>query len=144
MNVSKKLEYVLFIAWATSFVATSGSLFLSEIMKYEPCTLCWYQRIFMYPLVILLGIGIVKKDYKISIYSLFISSIGICISIYHYLIQKVPSLSKNLTCGRVPCTGDFLDWFGFITIPLLCLIAFLIIIICSSILIKINKEIQTI
>ncbi|MRA58622.1 disulfide bond formation protein B, partial [Bacillus thuringiensis] len=64
MNVSKKLEYVLFIAWATSFVATSGSLFLSEIMKYEPCTLCWYQRIFMYPLVILLGIGIVKKDYK--------------------------------------------------------------------------------
>lgn len=141
MNVSKKLEYVLFIAWATSFVATSGSLFLSEIMKYEPCTLCWYQRIFMYPLVILLGIGIVKKDYKISIYSLIISSIGICISIYHYLIQKVPSLSENSTCGRVPCTGDFLDWFGFITIPLLCLIAFLIIIICSSILIKVNKEI---
>lgn len=140
-NTEKKLEYLLFIAWAVSFIATIGSLYLSEIMKYEPCTLCWYQRILMYPLVVLLGAAIIRKDYKIGIYSLIIAIIGACISAYHYLLQKVSFFStSSATCGRVPCTGDYLDWFGFITIPFLALIAFLIIIICSVILIKISKE----
>ncbi|MBJ7961543.1 disulfide bond formation protein B [Bacillus cereus group sp. N28] len=139
MNTTKKSENILFIAWATSFIATSGSLYFSEIMKYEPCTLCWYQRIFMYPLVIILGIAIVKKDYKINIYSLILSIIGAFISTYHYLIQKVPYLSNTSTCGRIPCTGDYLNWFNFITIPFLCLISFIIISICSFILFKSNK-----
>ncbi|MEK4815172.1 disulfide oxidoreductase [Bacillus sp. FSL L8-0287] len=140
MNTTKKLDNILFIAWATSFIATSSSLYLSEIMKYEPCTLCWYQRIFMYPLVIILGIAITNKDYKVSIYSLILSTIGISISTYHYLIQKIPQLSNISTCGRIPCIGDYLNWFGFITIPFLCLIAFLIIIICSTTIININKK----
>ncbi|KAF6544496.1 disulfide bond formation protein B, partial [Bacillus sp. EKM202B] len=80
MNTTKKSENILFISWATSFIATSSSLYLSEIMKYEPCTLCWYQRIFMYPLVIILGIAIINKDYKVSTYSLILSIIGISIS----------------------------------------------------------------
>ncbi|MED3269751.1 MULTISPECIES: disulfide oxidoreductase [Bacillus] len=140
MNTQKKLENILFIAWATAFIATSSSLYLSEIMKYEPCTLCWYQRIFMYPLVIILGIAITNKDYKISIYGLILSTIGISISTYHYSIQKIPQLSNISTCGRIPCTDDYLNWFGFITIPFLCLIAFLIIIICSTAIININKK----
>ncbi|MGH0521673.1 disulfide oxidoreductase [Bacillus toyonensis] len=140
MNTAKKLDNILFIAWATSFIATSSSLYFSEIMKYEPCTLCWYQRIFMYPLVIILGIAITNKDYKISTYSLILSIIGISISTYHYLMQKIPHLSNISTCGRIPCTGDYLNWFGFITIPFLCLIAFLIIIICNTLIIKINKK----
>lgn len=140
MRREKKLENLLFITWAISFIATSGSLYLSEIMKYEPCNLCWYQRISMYPLVILLGIAIIKKDYKISTYSLTISTVGFFISTYHYLIQKVPILSNITTCGRVPCTGDYLNFYEFITIPFLCLIAFLIIIICSLLLIKLDKE----
>ncbi|MDM5155662.1 disulfide oxidoreductase [Bacillus sp. DX1.1] len=140
-NKEKKLEYILFNAWAVAFIATIGSLYLSEVMKYEPCTLCWYQRILMYPLVVLLGAAIIRKDYKIGIYSLIIAIVGACISIYHYLLQKVFFFSTNgATCGRIPCTGDYLDWFGFITIPLLALIAFLIIVICSFILIKISKE----
>lgn len=139
MNTTKKLENILFLSWATSFIATSGSLYFSEILKYEPCTLCWYQRIFMYPLVIILGVAIVKKDYKISIYSLILSIIGSFISTYHYLIQKVPYLSTTSTCGRIPCTGDYLNWFDFITIPFLCLISFIIISICSFILFKSNK-----
>ncbi|MDM5189180.1 disulfide oxidoreductase [Bacillus sp. DX4.1] len=140
-NKEKKLEYILFNAWAVAFIATLGSLYLSEVMKYEPCTLCWYQRILMYPLVVLLGAAIIRKDYKIGIYSLIIAIVGACISIYHYLLQKVSFFSTNgATCGRTPCTGDYLDWFGFVTIPLLALIAFLIIIICSFILIKISKE----
>ncbi|HDX9707084.1 TPA: disulfide bond formation protein B, partial [Bacillus thuringiensis] len=73
MFISKKTENIVFIAWAVSFIATCGSLYLSEILKFEPCNLCWYQRIFMYPLVILLGVAIIKKDYAVSVYSLIIS-----------------------------------------------------------------------
>ncbi|EJR26671.1 MULTISPECIES: disulfide oxidoreductase [Bacillus cereus group] len=141
MNNEKRLELTLFIIWATSFIATTSSLYLSEIMKYEPCSLCWYQRIFMYPLVIILGIATVKKDYKISIYSLILSIIGGSISFYHYLMQKLPLLSNDkATCGRVPCNTDYLDWYGIITIPLLAFIAFIIIISGSIIIIKIQKR----
>ncbi|WP_249686020.1 disulfide oxidoreductase, partial [Bacillus velezensis] len=70
--------------WGASFIATLGSLYFSEIMKFEPCVLCWYQRIFMYPFVLWLGIAVVKKDYLIASYSLPIASIGACISLYHY------------------------------------------------------------
>ena len=61
---------------------------LFEIMKFEPCVLCWYQRIFMYPFVLWLGIAVAKKDYRIASYSLPIATIGACISLYHYAIQK--------------------------------------------------------
>ncbi|UOB98927.1 MULTISPECIES: disulfide oxidoreductase [Bacillus cereus group] len=140
MYKQKKQEQILFIAWAISFIATTGSLYLSEIMKFEPCTLCWYQRIFMYPLTIILGVSIIKKDYKIGNHSLILSLIGASISIYHYSIQKISFLSNSSTCGRIPCTADYLNWFGFITIPLLALIAFLIIIICSFSLIRYSKK----
>ncbi|MDZ5610621.1 disulfide oxidoreductase, partial [Bacillus pseudomycoides] len=111
MDNTKKLEYILFSAWCVSLIATLGSLYLSEIMKYEPCTLCWYQRILMYPLVLLLGTAIIRKDYRIGIYSLVLAIIGACIAAYHYSLQKIPFLSENGTlCGRIPCTGDYLDW----------------------------------
>lgn len=143
MEREKKQEYALLIAWGASFIATLGSLYFSEIMKLEPCTLCWYQRILMYPFVLLLGIAVAKKDYHIATYSLPIASIGACISLYHYALQKVPALSDaGAVCGRVPCTGEYINWFGFITIPFLALVGFSIIIICSIILIKTNKEIK--
>lgn len=93
MGREKKQEYALFAAWGASFIATLGSLYFSEIMKFEPCVLCWYQRIFMYPFVLWLGIAVVKKDYRIASYSLPIASIGACISLYHYAIQKIAAFS---------------------------------------------------
>ncbi|AWC27634.1 disulfide oxidoreductase [Bacillus cytotoxicus] len=139
MDREKKQEYALLTAWGASFIATLGSLYFSEIMKFEPCVLCWYQRIFMYPFVLWLGIAIAKKDYRIASYSLPIASIGACISLYHYGIQKISALSEvGAVCGRVPCTGEYINWFGFITIPFLALIGFMTIIICSFIIIK-NK-----
>ncbi|PEO44450.1 disulfide oxidoreductase [Bacillus toyonensis] len=140
-NIEKKLDYILLSAWSVSFVATLGSLYLSEIMKYEPCTLCWYQRILMYPLFLLLGTAILRKDYKIGIYSLIFAIVGACIATYHYSLQIIPFSLKNVAvCGKISCTGDYLNWFGFITIPFLALLAFLIIIICSFILMKLSKE----
>ena len=68
-NQKESRETLLFIAWAASVIAMFGSLYFSEIRQYEPCELCWYQRILMYPFVVILGIATVKKDYKISLYS---------------------------------------------------------------------------
>lgn len=133
----KKVENLLSIAWIASFIATLGSLYFSEIMQYTPCDLCWYQRIFMYPLVIILGIGVFKKDASIALYTLILSGIGGCISIYHYSIQKIDFLGENsISCGIVPCTGEYINWLGFITIPFLALIAFIIIFVASLLLLK--------
>lgn len=142
MNNQKDIrDILLFIAWATSVIAMFGSLYFSEIRQYEPCELCWYQRILMYPLVIILGIGSVRKDFRISLYSMVLSTIGACLSLYHYSIQKISFLADVApACGRVPCTGAYINWFGFITIPFLALIAFIIIFICSLVIWRKTKE----
>ena len=84
----EKSKNMLYLPHGELFIATLGSLYFSEIMKFEPCVLCWYQRIFMYPFVLWLGIAVAKKDYRIASYSLPIATIGACISLYHYAIQK--------------------------------------------------------
>lgn len=133
---------LIFIAWAISAAAMFGSIFFSEILHYEPCELCWYERIAMFPLFIILGIAAVRKDYQISIYSMVLSLIGAGLSLYHYGIQKLPLLLNSpLSCGRIPCTEHYINWFGFITIPLLGFIAFLSIFIISIIIYKKNKEV---
>nr|WP_309099031.1 disulfide oxidoreductase [Fredinandcohnia onubensis] len=137
----KILETYLFIAFAAALISTLGSLYFSEIQKFVPCELCWYQRIFMYPLVIILGIAIFKKNYSIALYTFILSLIGGSISIYHYLVQKIPAVGENsLACGVVPCSGQYINWFGFVTIPFLALIGFTIIAITSFITLKKLKE----
>ncbi|MDT9023379.1 disulfide oxidoreductase [Rossellomorea yichunensis] len=139
--MNKKADSMLFLAWASSLIATMGSLYFSEIMKYEPCVLCWYQRILMYPMVILLGLAYVRKDFQAAFYSTILSGIGLLVSLYHYSIQKVSILTESApACGRVPCTGEYINLFGFITIPFLALTGFLIIFIASVIVLKALKE----
>ncbi|GFN33083.1 disulfide oxidoreductase [Paenibacillus xylaniclasticus] len=121
-------NYGIVMAWIVSFVATAGSLFLSEVMHFEPCRLCWFQRIFMYPLVILLGMAAYRGDRRMASYTLPLSVIGGLISAYHYAEQKIPGLAKLMPCSvGVPCNEDYLDWFGVITIPLMAFIAFVLI-----------------
>ncbi|MGJ7919375.1 disulfide oxidoreductase [Neobacillus sp. LXY-4] len=130
-------ESLLFIAWGTSVIAMFGSLFFSEIQKFEPCELCWYQRILMYPMVIILGAAVIRKDYKISFYTMMLSAIGACISLYHYSLQKIPFMADHaVSCGRIPCTGQYINWFGFVTIPFLALVGFVIIFSCSFLIWK--------
>ncbi|MBM7586344.1 disulfide bond formation protein DsbB [Bacillus pakistanensis] len=139
--MDKKIENYLFLSWATALIATLGSLYFSEIKLYEPCVLCWYQRILMYPMAILLGVAAARKDANIAIYSLILSGIGGLISIYHYSIQKVSLFADQApACGRVPCTGEYINWMGFVTIPFLALLAFMIIFITSFIILKTSKE----
>lgn len=141
MKRAKAMEQAMFASWGIALIATAGSLFFSEVLKYIPCDLCWYQRILMYPLVILLGVASAKKDYKMSLYTLILSVIGGLISLYHYLIQKVPALHElGNACGIVPCNSDYINWLGFITIPFLALIAFALIIVLQIIVLKNGKE----
>ncbi|MMZ59720.1 Disulfide bond formation protein C [compost metagenome] len=124
-------DYGIYLAWIISIVATGGSLYLSEIMLFEPCKLCWFQRILMYPQVVLLGIAAFRNDRSIISYVLPLSFIGGTISVYHYAEQKIPALSKLTPCKvGIPCNFDYLNWWGFVTIPLLALIAFILIIVC--------------
>lgn len=126
LNFPKK--YLLYAAWTQALVATVGSLFFSEVWHLPPCTLCWYQRIFMYPLVLILGIGIVRKDKNIPFYVLPLSAIGLIIAAFHNLLYYgiLPEAAAPCTAG-VSCTTKFFAWFGFITIPFLSLVAFAVI-----------------
>jgi disulfide bond formation protein DsbB len=127
-------EYNLYLAWLVAMAAVCGSLIFSEIMLFEPCKLCWYQRICMYPLAILLGIAAYRNDRGILPYARTLSIIGLCISIYHYLEQKIPAMAKILPCTTgVPCNSDYINWLGFITIPFLAGIGFLLITVLLSI-----------
>ncbi|TQR05011.1 disulfide oxidoreductase [Psychrobacillus soli] len=127
----------LLLAWITSIIAMVGSLFFSERMGFIPCTLCWYQRILMYPLVVFLGIAFYRNDREIYKYILPISITGIVMSSYHYALQKIPSMHEFSSCtSGVPCTGQYINWFGFVTIPFLALIAFIFVTIMMFILWK--------
>lgn len=123
-------SYGIYMAWLVSIVATAGSLYLSEILHYEPCRLCWFQRIFMYPQVILLGIAAYRQDRNIIAYSIPLSAVGAAISVYHYSLQKIPFMAELLPCRvGIPCNFDYINWLGFITIPFLALIAAVLIIV---------------
>ena len=139
--MTKKIENLLLFMWMLALSATMGSLYFSEIRGYEPCELCWIQRIFMYPLVIILGIAYVQKNARIAVTSATFAIIGGLISLYHYGIQKLDFLSESApSCGRVACTGEYINILGFITIPFLALTAFILIAVTSFLILKALKE----
>ncbi len=134
---SKSLTFVFF-SFLISFIATFGSLFFSEIMNFIPCSLCWYQRIFMYPLVVLFLMNLLYPDDKIFKYSFPLVFTGWLISIYHNLLMFKIIPEKLSPCIQgVPCSVDYINWFGFITIPLLSFFSYTIILI---LLIFLKKE----
>lgn len=120
----------LMLTFVVALVATLGSLTYSDILGYIPCKLCWLQRILMYPQVILLGMAIYKKERAILDYVLGLSIVGGIIALYHYMLQLglVPSLICNAVSSSESCAQRFVMEFGYITIPLMALTAFLMII----------------
>ena len=118
----------LYIALLVAWIAMCGSLYFSEVVGYIPCTFCWYQRILMYPLAVILAVGLLRRDRHLPVYVLPLSALGIGVSTYHYLLQKTNLFSELTTCQvGVPCSGVWINWLGFITIPFLALIAFFVI-----------------
>jgi disulfide bond formation protein DsbB len=130
----------LLLSWLAAVIATLGSLYFSEVLHFIPCTLCWYQRIFMYPLAIILGVAFYRNDSEIYRYTLPLSIIGMMISGYHILLQKIPYLQQFEMCKTgVPCSKDYLNLLGFITIPMMAFTAFTIITISLAILARSRK-----
>ncbi|WP_203248663.1 disulfide oxidoreductase [Sporosarcina beigongshangi] len=139
--MNKRIENGLILICTVSLVATLGSLYFSQVRGYEPCTLCWYQRILMYPLVLISGIALFQKNAQIALTTAIFATIGGSISLYHYGIQKLSFLGESApSCGAVSCTGQYINYLGFITIPFLALIAFTIILITSLFIVKWQKE----
>lgn len=135
---------VLYIAWATAFVAMLGSLFFSEVLNYPPCVLCWYQRIALFSTFFILTVGILIKDVKVYLYVLPLTVIGLGVSIYHNLLyyKILPEALAPCVAG-ISCTTKYINWFGFVTIPLLSLIALTIITICMWVYRSIQNEQRT-
>ena len=124
-------DFLPYLAWVVALTATVGSLFFSEVMQLPPCVLCWYQRIAMYPLVLIIGIGIITRDNRMKNYALPVCLGGLAISIYHNLLYYgiLPESIAPCTEG-ISCTSRQIEWLGFITIPLLALAAFTILAVC--------------
>ena len=120
-----------YLAWFIALVATVGSLFFSEVMQLPPCVLCWYQRIAMYPLVLIIGSGIILRDSRMKSYALPLCLIGLTISIYHNLLYYglIPESITPCVEG-ISCTSRQIEWLGFITIPLMALTAFVGVSLC--------------
>ena len=130
--VPRELNAVLlYIAWIVALVATVGSLFFSEVMQLPPCVLCWYQRIAMYPLVLVLGVGILTRDARVKLYALPIVLVGLAVAIYHNLLYYGILPESVAPCVEgISCTSRQIELLGFITIPLMALTAFVAITVC--------------
>lgn len=106
-------------AWFVALVASTGSLYLSDVVGFVPCSLCWYQRIAMYPLVVVLLVGTVRGDAPVWRYALPLAVIGAAIAAYHVTIQLQPSLDVGVCSAGASCTGRYLAIFGFVSIPVM-------------------------
>ncbi|MBY0517168.1 MAG: disulfide bond formation protein B [Bacteriovoracaceae bacterium] len=125
---SEKQWYFLFSAWILSVISTGGSLFFSEVMHFPPCVLCWYQRIAMYPLVIILGAALFPLEMKVIRFASPLVLVGWLISLYHNLLyyHLIPESAAPCRQG-ISCTTVYIEWLGFVTIPLLSFMAFTLI-----------------
>jgi disulfide bond formation protein DsbB len=116
---------LLFAAWMVALLATAGSLFFSYVMEFAPCVLCWYQRIFLFPLVVVLARGLFPFDRGAVRYGLPLAILGWIVSAYHNLVYAgiVPESLQPCAKG-VSCTEEYIRLFGLLSIPALSLIAF--------------------
>lgn len=142
--MSKQETRLMIIIWVQSLLAMLGSLYYSHfgdpfiniqigemfnpLNGFEPCNLCWFARILMYPIVAISSVALIRKSSEYVFAILPLVSLWVILEIYHYLLQKLPSIKTSFTCtGANPCDALSVNYFGFITIPLLCLIAFSVI-----------------
>ncbi|MBW2694811.1 MAG: disulfide bond formation protein B [Deltaproteobacteria bacterium] len=125
---SDKLDtgwFLLLAAWLLVTTASLGSLFFSEVMELPPCSLCWYQRVFMFPLALVLFMGLFPFDPKVVRYALPLSVAGTLAALYHMLLQAGIIPESAAPCSQaVSCADVDLLAFGFVSIPMLSLFAF--------------------
>ena len=116
---------ILFLCWLLTGISATGSLFFSHVMGFAPCVLCWYQRIFLFPLVILLATGLFPFDKSVVKYALPLALAGWLTALYHNLLYAGIIPESIQPCSRgVSCTEKYIELFGFLSIPLLSFLSF--------------------
>jgi len=120
---------LIFLAWLVASIATLGALFLGEIMGYTPCVLCWYQRIAMFPLVLIMAAGLFPFDPRVVRYALPLALVGWVLAMFHWGVASGLIPESITPCSQgVPCSVEQIVWFGFLTLPMLSVLAFSLII----------------
>lgn len=117
-------ETSLWLAWIVAAGAMAGSLYMSEVANYVPCTLCWYQRIPMYSLAVIVFVAAIRRDLSVRWYALPLAIIGLVISVYHYFVEWFPQIETNVCSLTLPCSNVWFREFGFISLPLMAASAF--------------------
>ena len=128
---------ILFLSWLVASVSVLGSLFFSHVMEFAPCVLCWYQRIFLFPLVIILAAGLFPFDKSVMRYALPLTVAGWLTAAYHNLLYAgiIPESMQPCSQG-VSCTEEYIELFDFISIPMLSILSFTTILTLLIILMK--------
>ena len=121
-------DAALWIGFLIAAVAMAGSLYFSEVANYLPCRLCWFQRIAMYPLAVILLIAAIRRDRGVRWYAIPLAAVGACVSIYHYLVEWHPQLEGDACDPNNPCSLVWFRQFGFVTLSLMALCGFVAII----------------
>jgi disulfide bond formation protein DsbB len=132
-------DKAIWLAFAVALVATVGSLLYSEAFHYVPCRLCWFQRIAMYPLAILLLVGAIRREAVVKFYALPLALIGLAVSIYHNFVQFFPSLEGGSCDPEVPCSARSIEMFGFMDLPFMAGIGFIVISVLLAFYTKVSE-----
>lgn len=130
----------IWLAWAVAAVATAGSLIYSGVIEFLPCRLCWYQRIAMYPMSVILLVGAIRKEFVVKYYALPLSLGGLGVSTWHYLTQTFPSLEGSSCDPTNPCSAKYVDVFGFVSIPFMAGVGFIVISVLLAFYVRPNNE----
>ncbi len=127
MTTEKKTTFYMYSCWTVAMIATLGSLFFSEVMRFPPCVLCWYQRVFMYPLTLIFFVGVFQGPRPTFSFASPLVTLGWLTATYHNLLHyKIVPESASPCVQGVSCSTVYINVFGFITIPMLSFIAFTI------------------
>ena len=124
-GTDRKMWTLLFVAWLTALFSTLGALFIGEVLGHTPCQLCWYQRIAMFPLALILGIACLRNDYDVRRYVLPIAVLGFGLALWHNLLYFGVIPESITPCDRtLSCSGDGMVIFNWAPIPILSMAAF--------------------
>jgi disulfide bond formation protein DsbB len=134
--------YELWAAFVVAAIATVGSLFFSEVADFPPCELCWFQRIFMYPLAIVALLPAVASDYRVARYLLPLPLLGAGVSVYHILVENGVVKETQSCQASAPggCAVKWVDELGYVTIPTLALTAFALVFVLLLLAVLEAKE----
>jgi hypothetical protein len=135
------VRFALWLAWLVALVTTLGSLYFSEVAHFTPCKLCWYQRIAMYPLSIVLLVAAFRRDRRIAWYVVPVAAIGALFAAYQTQLQAFPHQHSSFCTLNEPCTVRYVWEFGFVSLPFMALAAFAFVITMTVVAARYGPEV---